>query len=100
MTAGRKIRNTFSKDWCTPKKYVDAVREFFGKQIDLDPCSGKYSVVHAKVEYTLSMEFRQSNFAFMKSTGFLKELEEIYPVLSDRKAEIMVFRSQQLYEGA
>ncbi len=52
MTAGRKIR-TLSQDWGTPEKYVNAVREFFGGKIDLDPCSNEYSVVHAKVEYCL-----------------------------------------------
>ena len=52
MTAGRNI-NTKSKDWCTPKKYVDAVKEVFGGKINLDPCSNKYSIVHAEVEYSL-----------------------------------------------
>lgn len=52
MTAGRAI-NTLSQDWCTPKKYVDAVREVFGGKIDLDPCSNKYSMVNAKTEYML-----------------------------------------------
>ncbi len=52
MTAGRKI-NTVSQEWGTPEKYVDAVRKFFGGQIDLDPCSNEYSIVHAKTEYQL-----------------------------------------------
>ncbi len=51
MTAGRNII-TDKKDWCTPPKYVNAVRNFFGK-IDLDPCSNEHSIVHARVEYTL-----------------------------------------------
>ena len=49
MTAGRKTI-TNKKDWCTPPKYVDVVRDFFG-EIDLDPCSNKYSIVNARVEY-------------------------------------------------
>ncbi len=49
MTAGRKI-NSEKKDWCTPPKYVEAVRDFFG-EIELDPCSNNYSVVNAKTEY-------------------------------------------------
>ncbi len=49
MTAGRKI-NANKKDWCTPPKYVDAVRDFFG-EIELDPCSNKHSIVNAKIEY-------------------------------------------------
>lgn len=52
MSAGRKI-NTLSQEWGTPEKYVRAVREFFGGQIDLDPCSNDYSIVHARTEYKL-----------------------------------------------
>ncbi len=52
MTAGRKI-NSQSQDWGTPPKYVRAVREVFGRKIDLDPCSSEYSIVEATVEYRL-----------------------------------------------
>lgn len=52
MSAGRSI-NTFSQEWCTPAKYVEAVRNFFGGTIDLDPCSNSQSIVHATVEYRL-----------------------------------------------
>ncbi len=52
MTAGRKVI-TDNKDWCTPPKYVEAVREFFGGKIHLDPCSNNYSIVKAIVEYSL-----------------------------------------------
>jgi hypothetical protein len=52
MTAGRSI-NSQSQDWGTPKKYVDAVKEVFGGEIALDPCSSPYSIVNAKVEYML-----------------------------------------------
>jgi len=52
MSAGRAI-NTKSKEWGTPQKYVDAVKEFFGGEIDLDPCSNEYSIVNALVEYRL-----------------------------------------------
>ncbi|HHN46649.1 MAG TPA: N-6 DNA methylase [Planctomycetes bacterium] len=52
MTAGRTL-NTISQDWGTPAKYVLAVRDVFGGQIDLDPCSNKNSIVHARVEYCL-----------------------------------------------
>jgi len=52
MTAGRKVVSNV-KDWGTPKKYVDAVRECFGGRISLDPCSNRFSIVHAKVEYML-----------------------------------------------
>ena len=50
MSAGRKI-NTLSQDWGTPRKYVEAVKEVFGGSIDLDPCSNKWSIVGARVEY-------------------------------------------------
>lgn len=52
MTAGRSV-NSISQAWCTPNNYVNAVKLFFDSQIDLDPCSNKYSIVHARVEYTL-----------------------------------------------
>ena len=52
MTAGRKI-NTLSQEWGTPEKYVSAIREFFGGRIEFDPCSNKYSIVHARTEYQL-----------------------------------------------
>lgn len=52
MTAGRTV-NSSSQNWGTPRKYVDAVKKVFGGEIDLDPCSNKYSVVKAKTEYKL-----------------------------------------------
>jgi hypothetical protein len=52
MTAGRKNSNVKSHHWGTPKKYTDAIREFFGT-IELDPCSNMYSIVRASVEYML-----------------------------------------------
>jgi hypothetical protein len=52
MTAGRTL-NTLSQEWGTPDKYVRAVREVLGGQITLDPCSNKYSIVHADNEYRL-----------------------------------------------
>ncbi|MGO8733685.1 MAG: DNA N-6-adenine-methyltransferase [Terriglobia bacterium] len=52
MTAGRKVVG-HAKDWGTPKKYVDAVKECFGGTIDLDPCSNRDSIVDARVEYRL-----------------------------------------------
>lgn len=52
MTAGRRI-NTKSQDWGTPPKYVEAIKKFFGGKVALDPCSSKYSIVNAEVEYSL-----------------------------------------------
>jgi hypothetical protein len=52
MTAGRQSVSK-KKDWQTPKKYVDAVKEVFGGTIHLDPCSSQYSIVGAQVEYLL-----------------------------------------------
>lgn len=52
MTAGRKV-NSQSVNWCTPPKYVNAVREVFGGTISLDPCSNKWSIVNAETEYRL-----------------------------------------------
>jgi hypothetical protein len=52
MTAGRKVVG-LSQHWGTPQKYIDVVRDFFGDIIDLDPCSNVYSLVNARVEYSL-----------------------------------------------
>lgn len=48
--AGRQNTSTM-KHWGTPKKYVDAVMCVFGGSVDLDPCSGKHSLVTARVSY-------------------------------------------------
>ena len=52
MTAGRTV-NSQSVNWCTPPKYVEAVKNFFGGKIDFDPCSNKWSIVDADNELTL-----------------------------------------------
>ncbi len=53
MTAGRNNAESLSQHWCTPPKYVNVIREFFGGTIDLDPCSNRHSIVNATVEYSL-----------------------------------------------
>ena len=52
MTAGRVVISD-NKDWGTPRKYVEAVRRFFGGEIALDPCSNEYSIVKASAEYVV-----------------------------------------------
>jgi hypothetical protein len=52
MTAGRQVVGK-SRDWGTPRKYVEAVKAVFGGHIDLDPCSNEHSLVKARVEYAL-----------------------------------------------
>ena len=52
MTAGRTV-NSKSLDWCTPPKYVKAVKKMFGDNLELDPCSNKWSIVNAKTEFIL-----------------------------------------------
>jgi hypothetical protein len=52
MTAGRTVTG-LSQNWCTPAKYVQAVKEFFGGHPALDPCSSPHSIVGAEVEYVL-----------------------------------------------
>jgi hypothetical protein len=52
MSAGRKV-NSLSQHWCTPRKYVNAVKEMFDETIELDPCSNKFSIVNADIEYML-----------------------------------------------
>ncbi len=50
--AGRSV-NSQSQDWCTPPKYVNAVKKMFDDEIELDPCSNKDAIVHAKTEFLL-----------------------------------------------
>ena len=52
MSAGRKSV-TNNKEWGTPPKIVDTIKEFWDGEIDLDPCSNEFSIVNAKVEYCL-----------------------------------------------
>ncbi|MFA7236755.1 MAG: DNA N-6-adenine-methyltransferase [Phycisphaeraceae bacterium] len=52
MTAGRTV-TSLSQNWCTPPKYVRAVREMLGGTISLDPCSNAHSIAHAETEYRL-----------------------------------------------
>jgi hypothetical protein len=52
VTAGRTV-NSQSVNWCTPPKYVDAVRKVFGGRISLDPCSNEWSIVRAETEFCL-----------------------------------------------
>ena len=52
MSAGRQSI-TDNKDWCTPAKYVNAVKNVWGGKIDLDPCSSVCSIVGAKTEFLL-----------------------------------------------
>lgn len=52
MTAGRKV-NTLSQSWCTPPKYVNAIKRFWNGTIDLDPCSNEFSIVQANTEFRL-----------------------------------------------
>lgn len=52
MTAGRTTSSQ-SVDWGTPPHYVAAVKEVFGGEIDLDPCSNPWSVVGAKQAWML-----------------------------------------------
>ncbi len=53
MTAGRTNSKALSQNWCTPPKYVEAIRDFFGGSIELDPCSNDHSIVRASNEYAL-----------------------------------------------
>ena len=52
MTAGRTV-NSQSVTWCTPPKYVEAVKKVLGGKISLDPCSNEWSIVNAETEYFL-----------------------------------------------
>lgn len=51
MTAGRNIMSN-NKEWCTPLKYTNAVKDVLGT-IELDPCSNQHSIVGAETEFKL-----------------------------------------------
>ena len=53
MTAGRNNTTSQSVHWCTPLKYVKAVKEVFDGGIELDPCSNQWSIVKANTEWAL-----------------------------------------------
>lgn len=55
MTAGRTV-NSQNVNWCTPPKYVEAVKKVFGGEIELDPCSNQWSIVAAKVNFMLPQQ--------------------------------------------
>lgn len=55
MSAGRR-NNSDKKDWNTPPKYINPIKHFFGGQIDLDPCSNKFSTVNAKQNFVYPAE--------------------------------------------
>ena len=65
MTAGRTVIGQ-SRDWGTPEKYVRAVKRVFGGEIDLDPCSNRFSVVRAKVEYRLPTDGLRESWKFSR----------------------------------
>ncbi len=53
MTAGRSNGESLSQHWCTPPKYINVIKKFFGGEIALDPCSNENSIVMASIEYRL-----------------------------------------------
>jgi len=65
MTAGRTVVG-LSRDWGTPEKYVRAVKQVFGGDIDLDPCSNNFSVVRAKMEYRLPTNGLKESWQFTR----------------------------------
>lgn len=52
MTAGRNNSECFSKNWCTPEVYCNAIKNFFNGKIELDPCSNSYSLVDSETNYS------------------------------------------------
>lgn len=55
MSAGRTNTNQTSQAWNTPIKYAVPIMSFFD-QINLDPCSNKYSIIEADVKYSLPFQ--------------------------------------------
>ena len=52
MTAGRESISK-QKNWCTPEPLVSMIHSFFNNKLELDPCSGQYSIIKSKVKYKL-----------------------------------------------
>lgn len=52
MSAGRTV-NSLRQDWRTPQKYADALSEFFGGKVALDPCGAQNSFIRAETYYML-----------------------------------------------
>jgi len=52
MTAARTVHSQ-SVNWCTPPKYVEAVKKVFGGVVELDPCSNQWAIVEAKNKFSL-----------------------------------------------
>jgi hypothetical protein len=50
---GGHIKDMVSQHWNTPEFIVQAVKETFGGQIDLDPCDNEFSITKPKVSYRL-----------------------------------------------
>lgn len=63
MTAGRINSPDNKKDWNTPPKYVDKVKELLGT-IELDPCSNELSIVKAKKEFILPVNGLKEKWDF------------------------------------
>ena len=55
MTAGRSTTSQ-SVHWCTPPKYVEAVKRVFDGNIELDPCSNEWSIVGANTEWMIPLK--------------------------------------------
>lgn len=50
------IATAGSASWCTPPEILDVVREAFGGEIGLDPCSNPEATVGALIDYTLPFD--------------------------------------------
>lgn len=49
------IKDMVSQHWNTPASIVDAVRDVFGGQIDLDPCDNEFSITKPLVSFQLPL---------------------------------------------
>jgi hypothetical protein len=55
VSAGRTV-NSLRQDWRTPQKYATAIADFFGGDVDLDPCGARESLIRAKRQYLLPQD--------------------------------------------
>lgn len=52
MSAGRTV-NSLRQDWRTPREYANAIADFFGGEVALDPCGARNSFIRANTQYVL-----------------------------------------------